>query len=183
VEGRKGRTPYGQEEFEKIIANYDALLEPSFLHRDLIRSYPDAKFVLATKSVKSWLASMRDTIFTVVHVDPGFSAVWWDYVRFVMWIVCEDTWTEGTPVSAEAEKNAVETYEAHHEDVRSLVPEERLLEWNPGEGWRPLCDFLEVPAPFVKEFPQVNDVDDFVEFHRRWFVDLKRQCAGMEGSG
>ena len=27
------------------------------------------------------------------------------------------------------------------------VPAERLLVWDPKEGWEPLCEFLEVPVP------------------------------------
>lgn len=36
-----------------------------------------------------------------------------------------------------------------------------------GEGWKPLCDFLEVPAPAGKKFPRTNDTDGFVDRCRR----------------
>jgi hypothetical protein len=128
---------------------------------------------------------MRNTIFpiaswnwsSVVHADPTFAAPWWDYVRFIMWVICGDAWSEGSAVSPEAEKAAVESYEAHCDGIRKLVADkERLLEWNPAEGWRPLCEFLHVQVPFVKEFPIVNDADEFVDFHKRWFEGLKKQA-------
>jgi hypothetical protein len=36
-----------------------------------------------------------------------------------------------------------------------------------GEGWKPLCDFLEVPLPEGKKFPRTNDTDGFVDRCRR----------------
>ena len=46
--------------------------------------------------------------------------------------------------------------------IRDTVPEENLLEYKMGEGWKPLCDFLEVPVPEGKKFPRTNDTDGFV---------------------
>lgn len=39
--------------------------------------------------------------------------------------------------------------------IRGLVPKERLLEWYIGDGWEPLCKFLDKPIPDV-EFPHAN---------------------------
>lgn len=37
-----------------------------------------------------------------------------------------------------------------------------------GEGWKPLCDFLDVPAPpDARRFPRTNDTDGFVARCRR----------------
>lgn len=47
------------------------------------------------------------------------------------------------------------------------MPEDRLLEYKMGEGWKPLCDFLEVPVPEGKPFPRTNDTDGFVDRCRR----------------
>lgn len=44
-----------------------------------------------------------------------------------------------------------------------MVPPERLLDYKMGEGWEPLCEFLEVPVPEGKKFPRTNDTDGFVE--------------------
>lgn len=43
------------------------------------------------------------------------------------------------------------------------MPAENLLEYKMGEGWGPLCEFLEVPVPEGKKFPRTNDTDGFVE--------------------
>lgn len=36
-----------------------------------------------------------------------------------------------------------------------------------GEGWQPLCDFLEAPLPKGKKFPRTNDTDGFVDRCRK----------------
>lgn len=48
----------------------------------------------------------------------------------------------------------------HYEIVRSLVPPERLLEYEVRDGWGPLCEFLELERP-KEEFPSGNDGGDF----------------------
>jgi hypothetical protein len=40
--------------------------------------------------------------------------------------------------------------------MKELVPKKKLLVYDVKEGWRPLCAFLDVPAPDVP-FPRVND--------------------------
>lgn len=67
------------------------------------------------------------------------------------------------------ERNAKSGYEKHYEHVRSLVPSERLLEYNVKEGWDPLCKFLEVPHPGI-EFPRGNDA---VTLNKRFEAALK----------
>ncbi len=51
---------------------------------------------------------------------------------------------------------------AHNEEVKRVVPAERLLVWEVGEGWEPLCEFLEVDVP-DEPLPHANDRDTFLE--------------------
>lgn len=46
--------------------------------------------------------------------------------------------------------------QAHNDLVRRLVPSDRLLVLNLGDGWEPLCRFLGKPIP-NEPFPRVND--------------------------
>ena len=56
---------------------------------------------------------------------------------------------------------AIQVFTAHNEDVRRSVPREKLLIYESGEGWEPLCDFLGVPVP-AAPYPKVNTTCDFV---------------------
>ncbi len=55
---------------------------------------------------------------------------------------------------------AIETFNRQLAEVRAAVPQERLLVFSIGDGWAPLCDFLNVSAPDTP-FPRMNDGDDF----------------------
>jgi len=48
----------------------------------------------------------------------------------------------------------------HIEKVKGIIPEEKLLVYQVGEGWTRLCQFLEVDLPSVP-FPHLNDSETF----------------------
>ena len=58
------------------------------------------------------------------------------------------------------EANAISAFNAHNDEVRRQVPPERLLDYEVGQGWEPLCSFLGLPVP-ATPFPRVNNADDF----------------------
>lgn len=49
-----------------------------------------------------------------------------------------------------------QAYLDHNEEVRRLVPAERLLEYDVKDGWGPLCEFLGEQVP-DEPFPHRND--------------------------
>jgi hypothetical protein len=52
-------------------------------------------------------------------------------------------------------------YDRWNDDVRTSVPPGRLVEWQPGDGWEPLCAALGVAAP-DEPFPHHNTTEEFV---------------------
>jgi len=58
------------------------------------------------------------------------------------------------------EQEAKRAYEAHNAAVRASVPADRLIDWQPGDGWEPICEKLGIPVP-SEPFPHVNTTDDF----------------------
>ena len=59
-------------------------------------------------------------------------------------------------------KDSVDIYHRHNDWVREVVPKDRLLEFNPADGWEPLCKFLGVPVPKSADgrpidYPRTND--------------------------
>ena len=51
-------------------------------------------------------------------------------------------------------------YERHNDAVRAGVPQDQLLEWQPGDGWEPICARLDLPVP-DEPFPKTNSTADF----------------------
>src|ERR1700742_4420161 len=150
---------------EEIFRGFEATVDwpGSFFYRELIELYPDAKVLLSVRSGESWVESMRETIWGVIYgqilirhlsdarrlVDPP----WDDYMALM-----SEMWQRSGLISrpdASAEEMAV-AMERFNQQVQETVPAERLLVWSPGDGWEPLCEFLEVPVPEA-DFPRVND--------------------------
>jgi Sulfotransferase domain len=69
------------------------------------------------------------------------------------------------------EVNMKRIFNEYHENLRRIVPQERLLEFKVQDGYKPLCDFLEVPVPTTvidekqmeEAFPRVNEGAVFVD--------------------
>ena len=51
-------------------------------------------------------------------------------------------------------------YERHNAIVRATVPKDKLIDWQPQDGWGPLCEGLGVPEP-SDPFPVTNTTADF----------------------
>jgi hypothetical protein len=70
-------------------------------------------------------------------MDPGYAGK----VQEVMRLFTVAFFGEVDPQADEAETAKVR-FLAHYDEVGSLVPKERLLEFDVKEGWKPLCKFL-----------------------------------------
>ena len=57
----------------------------------------------------------------------------------------------------------MEVFNTHIETVKKSISQDRLLVHTAKDGWKPLCEFLEVPIP-EEPYPWVNDS---VQFKRR----------------
>ncbi len=141
-----------------------------YFYRELMQAYPEAKVLLSVREPESWERSFRDTIWTMSYgenvmallararaeVDP----VWRRYMTFVERMF----WgPQGTFAAGHAEPSQlIEQMQRHTEEVKRVVPPERLLVWEVGEGWGPLCDFLGVEQP-AGELPHANDRDTFLD--------------------
>ena len=64
----------------------------------------------------------------------------------------------------------VDYFRRHTEAVKAAIPPERLLVYEAGQGWGPLCDFLDVPVP-EEPYPLENTRAEFIA--RRSAADSK----------
>jgi hypothetical protein len=65
----------------------------------------------------------------------------------------------GADTTDEWMSNAIHRFQ---DEVQETVPADRLLVWSVGDGWEPLCEFLEVPVPDTP-FPHLNDSKVFAD--------------------
>ena len=51
-------------------------------------------------------------------------------------------------------------FERHNDHVIQTAPRERLLIWEAGDGWAPICNALNLPIPDAP-FPKANSTEEF----------------------
>lgn len=135
--------------------------------KDLAAANPQAKIILTLRDAEAWYASAAATIFArmlefetlraeTLRSDPeAIDPVRRGHMEMVNTLIVENTF--GGSLDKD---HAIAVFNAHNEEVRRLVPRRRLLVYESGEGWEPLCAFLGVPVPLTP-YPKVNTTEDF----------------------
>lgn len=157
---KEGRTAT-RRELDQVIGHCGAVTDTpcAVLWRELLAAYPEAKVVLVERDEDNWARSMDPLLEgslnpLVVHVLRFTDPMWCGRI-FNLGLLWIGTWF-GTTNLKQAKKNARSAYRAHNAAIRAAVPKERLLEYELGSGWEPLCNFLGKPIPDVP-FPHWNE--------------------------
>lgn len=171
----------------------------SAFYAEQLEAYPEAKVVLTVRSPEGWVQSMRETVWpiyfgdSVMHhlndarrvVDP----IWRRYLEMLEAL----GWKEGGALAPSERTFTDEGLAAAMNDwterVKGSVPSDRLLIWEPKEGWGPLCDFLEVNEP-GEPLPNTNDTAAFKEgilggamkVIGDWWDQRERPSEGLHGA-
>ncbi len=138
--------------------------------KELSEHYPDAKVVLTVRDPQGWVKSMRETVWAIYFGDSVMHHVcdarylidpsWKRFIDLMIPMIWEgDSPLAGDTFDDDAFAGMFEAYTAR---IRAEIPAERLLVWDPREGWEPLCSFLEVEVP-DEPLPRVNDTAAFKE--------------------
>lgn len=172
--------PYGRRQWDALLGHCQAVTDtPCVLfYKELLAAYPDAKVILTERDdADQWFRSQMSTVIPlsaqripqtrlekfkalfspgdpriwhltelILHVTPVYAALWRDY-------------HDGTETSKQV-------YRDYNEEVKRLVPKERLLKFNVKEGWGPLCEFLDEKVPGTA-FPCRNSKADFLQNNSR----------------
>ena len=139
----------------EILKDYVAIVDyPCCIFlEDLMEIYPNAKVILGVrKSPQQWRASFNNTL--ELTYTPWWCAATWMFpsTRYLAQQACPK-WEkvnceryDGAKTYHAADDD-VDVYVRHVEWVRKVVPKEKLLEFEPGMGWQPLCGFLGKEVP------------------------------------
>jgi Sulfotransferase domain len=126
--------------------------------RELADANPDALVLLSTRaSADAWWKSANATIFQVHARDlqPEEAATMRTQLEMI------DVVLDTTFCRRRSDETAAKVaYEQHNAAVRAGADPARLVEWQPGDGWAPICAALGVPVP-DDAFPHVNTTADF----------------------
>ena len=132
--------------------------------QELAEHYTESKVLLSVRDPERWYASIRNTIH--LSTSSGLTAedeAERERAKWANWFIWETDFDD----RMEDKDHVIGVYEAHIAKVQAAIPSDRLLVYETGSGWDPLCEFLGVPVP-GDPYPHVNTTEEFRErFGRR----------------
>jgi hypothetical protein len=140
------------------------------------RYFKDAKFVLTVRDPDSWYESVKTTIYRAepnlfgkfkIMMQLPFSKEKrrrLEVFRFIKYSI----WETDFNGRFDDREYAIKKYCDHIDEVRSAVPEDKLLVYDVKSGWEPLCKFLGVDIPEDVPFPVLNKRDQFSRMLREF---------------
>ncbi len=161
----------GDADWDAIFGEHEATVDwpGSFFYRELADAYPDAKVVLSVRDPEAWEKSMRTTIWDTIygqspaaHISKARELVdpeWQHYIRLMARMWAAQGIFNGPEIYPGQLAEAITRYQ---DQVQRNIAPDRLLVWGVGDGWEPLCRFLEVDVP-DKPFPRLNDSKMYVD--------------------
>ncbi len=142
----------GKPEWDDIFAGFRSAVDfpACSSYKALAAYYPDAKVILTVRDPERWFQSTQETIF---------APQWVEHMRNIeMGSFFQATVNDYLQNRMNDKEHLIRRFQEHIEEVRDAIPESRLLIFEVKQGWRPLCEFMEVPVP-TTEFPFVNDTE------------------------
>lgn len=121
--------------------------------REQMVAFPEAKVVLSLRDPERWYASVMNTIYPT---SVKFRELGGDQSNMVFELI----WDGIFQGRMQDKAFVIDQYLAHNQAVRDNVPAECLLEFDPGDGWEPLCEFLDRPIP-DEPYPRTNTTEEF----------------------
>ena len=141
-------------DWSQMLAKYRSIVDwpGGAFWREVLAENPDALVLLSVRDPEAWYRSASNTIFLAFDHLPPEAMVWMNAVRKMLHDRFSDRFDDPAAM--------IEAYERHNDAVRREVPPAQLLEWQPSDGWEPICERLGVPVP-SEPFPVTNTTDEF----------------------
>jgi hypothetical protein len=147
----------GRPDWDAIFKDYRSMVDyPGAAYwRELAEYYPTAKVLLSVRDADQWFDSTQATIFApnggvdlaLANPDTPMATFFRSFSgRF----------------NAHIHDRAAMTdyFRRHNEAVKATIPAERLLVYEVGADWEPLCAFFDVPVP-AEPYPSENSRGEF----------------------
>ncbi|WP_338465922.1 sulfotransferase [Novosphingobium sp. ZN18A2] len=144
----------GKPDWDAIFEGYRSTTDyPACTYwRELSEYYPDAKVILTQRDPDSWFDSVSETIFSQAMNSRLPESPFGNLMKGAVF---------GPFNGGDIADRAFMTdwFVRRNREVIDTIAPERLLVFEPKEGWAPLCAFLGVPVP-AEPFPRVNSRDE-----------------------
>jgi hypothetical protein len=126
--------------------------------RQITGHFPQAKVVLTVRDPRRWYESAAQSIYLAASGPAPADPV----VARMREVIRDLLWDGEFGGRFDDMDHAIEVFNEHNEAVRREISPDRLLVFEVGQGWEPLCAFLGAPVPY-EPFPRTNDRQEFAE--------------------
>lgn len=149
----------GAPDWDWIFRGYAATVDwPACTYwRELAAHYPQARVILTLRDPDLWFESTQKTIFSEAHLNQFLTGDSDPDLRTMVGRLFTTTFGE----LGRDREHVIAVYRRHNEEVMRAIPRDRLLVFNPVEGWAPLCRFLGVAEP-DEPFPKRNTTEEWI---------------------
>ena len=159
----------GQPNWKRLFNGFNSAVDfpVSLFYEELFNEFPDAKFILTLRNFDTWYTSTAKTIYKVPTLLPDwFKRIIYPIRLFIEFQV-NLIWIDLFKNNFSDRESTRRVYYEHIERVKKTIPTDRLLLYHVKEGWKPLCEFLNVDIPVTTPFPKANDMS---EMSRNLFI-------------
>ncbi|KAF2479813.1 P-loop containing nucleoside triphosphate hydrolase protein [Neohortaea acidophila] len=155
---------------------------------DLVEMYPNAKFIHGERSSPEvWRKSFNETIGRLQQDKVAYYAAYliplFRFALVPIYSAMDERNVRIFSASIFNPDSQIELYHRHNAFMRQVVPKDKLLEYDPKQGYEQLCKFLNVPVPTDErgnklDFPHANDSE---RFKRGWTFAIVLGCTTWLG--
>ncbi|KAK0632584.1 hypothetical protein B0T14DRAFT_37821 [Immersiella caudata] len=149
--------PWTREDFERVLENFEGVADypAAIFPAELVSAYPEASIILSVRPEDKWCESMESTL---VHLQKKRAPGDTTSMSVLSGKYHHHCWGDDFAATGR------EFFRKNNQLVRHLGKERKFLEWQPQDGWAPLCSFLGVDAP--PEGTPFPRSDDWVEYKK-----------------
>jgi hypothetical protein len=148
----------GDIDWDQVLGGYDIAIDwpSSSYYKELLDLNPDARVILTVRDPDAWYKSLTSVLYTYYKLIP-----WWrrrisPHIKLRVETMEKLIWDGVFNGRVEDADYAKRLFVEHNEEVKRSVPADRLLVFEPKQGWEPLCEFFGKPVPENLPFPHVN---------------------------
>ncbi|UKZ71310.1 uncharacterized protein TrAtP1_012270 [Trichoderma atroviride] len=155
-----GKGTISKADFDAVLGHCQSCVDvpPALFGVELAAMYPEAKVIILNRAPEDWYCSVSESIMTSVRPTSRLAKLG------MLFCFAFDPATRafaqfGRAMSGLAfrydhrteKKKAIAWYTSTYQRFRDEIPEERRIEYEIQEGWGPLCAYLQVPVPMVRD--------------------------------
>lgn len=119
--------------------------------------FKNSKIILTVRNPESWYESAKNTIFLgMANYERIEDQVTRNRLKMANSIIIDKIFSG----KYDNKSHCIAVYQEHLTEIKKTIAPSDLLEFSVSDGWKPLCNFLNIDVPTVP-FPYTNMRKDF----------------------